>query len=68
MKCYRFLGLLATALAMCLFATGCSGITASPSISPASFLLPGLVESAPETDAAPVAEVEEPAQQLALAR
>lgn len=34
-----------------LLATGCGGFTASPSVSPASFLLPGLGQARPvETD------------------
>lgn len=33
-------------LGLAIWATGCSGINASHSISPASLLLPGLIESA----------------------
>ena len=44
--------------------TGCSGINASHSVSPASFLLPGLIhhEPRPAPEALPVA----PVDQLAL--
>jgi len=46
--------------------TGCSGINAGGSVSPATFLLPGLMKTdAPATNA-PVAVVS--SQQLALAR
>lgn len=47
MKWYRDLCLLATLLAAGLLGTGCGGFTASPSVSPASFFLPGLVHAAP---------------------
>jgi len=51
-----------------LFSAGCSGINASGSVSPATFLLPGLMKADPPsaTDA-PVA-VSAPFQQLAQAR
>ena len=34
--------------ALLLFVAGCGGITASKSISPASFLLPGLLQAVPQ--------------------
>jgi hypothetical protein len=74
MKCYRQLGLLATAVALMWCVTGCGGLTASRSISPATFLLPGLVEAAPGGDASvPRAEplpspTPAPRQQVAFVR
>jgi hypothetical protein len=47
----KILGLVLSCLAAALF-TGCGGINASHSISPASFFLPGLGQTQPE--AAPV--------------
>jgi len=49
-----------------LFAVGCGGITASHTISPASFFLPGLLKADPPqvkpffSDQTPVPEVEQP--------
>lgn len=68
MKCYRQVGLLATALVIGLVATGCGGISASPSISPASFLLPGLVQDTPKGDPVEMAPVETPVPELAAVR
>ncbi|MCP5518666.1 MAG: hypothetical protein H7A45_15560 [Verrucomicrobiales bacterium] len=68
MKCYRHLSLLATALVIGLVATGCGGVSASPSISPASFLLPGLVRDTPKGDPVEPVPVPEPAPELASAR
>ena len=51
-----------------LFSTGCGGISASKSFSPASFFLPGLMKADPPAATnAPVA-VSAPVQQLAQAR
>jgi hypothetical protein len=51
-----------------LFSTGCGGINASKSVSPASFFLPGLMKADPPAATnAPVA-VSAPFQQLAQAR
>jgi hypothetical protein len=47
------IGMLCPALVLLL--AGCGGFHASPSISPASFFLPGLIQSRPP---APVPEVE----------
>ncbi|HVR37437.1 MAG TPA: hypothetical protein VMS21_16505 [Methylomirabilota bacterium] len=43
MRLDRILRTLAILAALCLIGTGCGGFSASQSISPASFLLPGLV-------------------------
>lgn len=42
--------------------TGCGGLNMSPSVSPATFLLPGLlkVEPTPQTEPAPPGEVPPP--------
>jgi hypothetical protein len=44
---------LGLALGLVLLGSGCSGINASKSISPATFLLPGFFGQAPPTPAAP---------------
>ncbi|MCP5521944.1 MAG: hypothetical protein H7A46_10405 [Verrucomicrobiales bacterium] len=67
MKCYRRLLLIATAVVLVMGVTGCSGITASPSISPATFLLPGLGDASPAVEDVP-ATSETPRAELALAR
>jgi hypothetical protein len=59
------LGLLA---ALAFLGAGCGGINASQSVSPASFLLPGILKAdPPATTNAPVA-VSELSDQLALVR
>jgi hypothetical protein len=47
---WSFLGL-ATLLTLVLASTGCSGINASQSVSPASFFLPGLLKNDAPTNA-----------------
>jgi len=55
-------------LTLALFGTGCSGINAGGSASPASFFLPGLLKAdPPAANPTPVAAAA-PSQQLALAR
>jgi hypothetical protein len=49
------LPLLAMLLALALGGTGCGGINASQSVSPASFLLPGLLKADPRATNAPAA-------------
>jgi len=46
------------ALMLLLLVVGCGGINASHSISPATFFLPGLVQTAPETEPMQTEEVE----------
>jgi hypothetical protein len=59
--------MIATAVVLVMGATGCSGITASPSISPATFLLPGLGDASPVEEDVP-ATTKTPRAELALAR
>ncbi|HYV28362.1 MAG TPA: hypothetical protein VFA77_12565 [Candidatus Eisenbacteria bacterium] len=51
MKSYRKFVRLAMIPGLVLLGIGCGGITASRSISPATFLLPGLLQYTPETNA-----------------
>ena len=46
---------LALWLALALGGTGCGGVNASQSVSPASFLLPGLMKAGPPATNAPAA-------------
>jgi hypothetical protein len=54
-------------MALALCSTGCSGINASQSVSPASFLLPGLLKADPPSANAP-AELIESSREVALTR
>jgi hypothetical protein len=57
---------LAALLAAASVLTGCSGINASHSVSPASFFLPGLIQHEPEPKR-PVTDPDaEPVQEVAL--
>lgn len=50
-------------------ATGCGGVNASHSVSPASFLLPGLMKAdPPKPKADPTAPAQPPAKEVAFAR
>jgi hypothetical protein len=51
-----------------LFSTGCGGINASKSISPASFFLPGLMKTDPPAATNAPMAVSAPFQQFAQAR
>ncbi|RME91740.1 MAG: hypothetical protein D6766_11340 [Verrucomicrobia bacterium] len=67
-KGYRRGWLLAMLAAGVLLVTGCGGFTASPSISPATFLLPGLGQANP-AEAAPTPAPEPPVTaEVALVR
>jgi hypothetical protein len=61
-------GIIGTAVVL----TGCSGINASPSVSPASFILPGLLQAPTVPDKPPVVLIDEgaavPDRQVAHAR
>jgi hypothetical protein len=46
------------ALALVFCTSGCGGISASQSVSPASFFLPGILKANPATTNAPVAFME----------
>ncbi len=54
-------------MTLALFGTGCSGINAGGSASPASFFLPGLMKADPPA-ATPSPVAAAPSLQLALAR
>ncbi|MGO8835977.1 MAG: hypothetical protein ACLQAH_08850 [Limisphaerales bacterium] len=58
---------LAILMTLALFGTGCSGINAGGSASPASFFLPGLMKADPPA-ATPSPVAAAPSLQLALAR
>jgi hypothetical protein len=52
-----------------LWGAGCGGINASQSVSPASFLLPGLLKNCPPgTNSAPFVVVVNPSGEIASAR
>jgi hypothetical protein len=53
---------------MMLVSTGCSGINASGSVSPATFFLPGLMKAEPPAASNAPLAVSAPFQQLAQAR
>lgn len=48
MKFWRKLPMVAVALALGCLASGCSGVNASGSVSPATFFLPGIMHRGPE--------------------
>lgn len=48
MKFWRKLPVVAAALALGCLASGCSGVNASGSVSPATFFLPGIMHRGPE--------------------
>jgi len=55
----RKVGFAVVLAALVLLGAGCGGISGSQSISPASFLLPGLIQNDPPVDSsAPLHEVE----------
>jgi hypothetical protein len=59
----------ATMPAIILLLAGCGGMSASPSVSPASFFLPGLLKAEPRQPVAdPAQAVPEPVTQVALAQ
>ncbi|HVU07011.1 MAG TPA: hypothetical protein VHG89_00540 [Verrucomicrobiae bacterium] len=45
-------------VALALFATGCGGVNAGTTVSPATFLLPGILKTDTPTTNAPVAATE----------
>jgi hypothetical protein len=49
-------------VALALFGAGCGGISGSQSISPASFLLPGILKADPPQTNAPALRQENPTQ------
>jgi len=49
-------------VALAVFSAGCSGINASTSVSPATFLLPGLMKTDPPATNPPVLLVENSVQ------
>jgi len=59
MKSYRMIVRLAMLPGLVLLGIGCGGINASRSVSPATFLLPGLLQYTPETNA-PIAVMRGP--------
>jgi hypothetical protein len=54
-------------MALALGSTGCGGINASQSVSPASFFLPGLMKADPPSTNAPVASPDN-SKEVALIR
>ena len=58
---------LTTLVALAVGSAGCGGINASQSVSPASFLLPGLMKAGPPATNAPVA-LPETSREVALTR
>jgi hypothetical protein len=58
---------LAMLMVLALFSTGCGGINASQSVSPASFFLPGLMKADPPSTNAPAA-LPENSREVALTR
>ena len=54
-------------MALALCGTGCGGINASQSVSPASFFLPGLMKAGPPSTNAPAA-LPENSKEVALTR
>jgi hypothetical protein len=63
-KCFHPLLLIPVAITL----TGCGGLRMQHSISPASFLLPGLIQAtppaAPDADGVPVTEPQDPVAQV----
>ena len=51
MKSARFLRMTMAAAAAALVASGCGGVNATGSVSPATFFLPGLMKAAPKRPA-----------------
>jgi hypothetical protein len=51
-------------MALALFSSGCSGINAGTTVSPATFLLPGILQAEPPKTNAP-ALLPEPAKEFA---
>jgi hypothetical protein len=58
---------LAMLMASALFSTGCGGINASQSVSPASFFLPGVLKAGPPSTNAP-AVLPDDSNEVALTR
>jgi hypothetical protein len=51
MKSVRFLRVAVAGLALAMLASGCGGVNATGSVSPATFFLPGIMKIAPERPA-----------------
>jgi hypothetical protein len=58
---------LAMLLALALCSSGCGGVNANQSVSPATFFLPGLMKAAPPATNSPVA-LPEPPKEVASSR